>query len=193
LIVNIEARTHDEAFQQAVAHFDQLRAVINWICVKTVSRQFGRPSPVGTCLPPPIYAVFLDSGAFETTYYSVEGFDYKENNLDSKEGKQVEKKLAQISRVGSEIRSIIEDCLLKYVQATDTIDWRNAFLCFWQILEAIAHPQYEEGKSRSVVARIEALLGQNAELRDLLTALESTRHRLVHLGKFSMENIEVTI
>jgi len=58
-VLDVAARTREEAFHRGSSYFDLLRATINWITMRAFSRQLvGRPSPFGACLPPPIYGVF---------------------------------------------------------------------------------------------------------------------------------------
>ena len=96
--------------------------------------------------------------------------------------------LKRIERIkNDDMQDLIIDTLIKYGQAMDTIDWRNAFLALWQILENLSLNTVEKNlKMTDVASSINHLIGRRDTLyEDLLGSLSETRNKLVHHGTFS--------
>lgn len=190
LILGVQGRTFQEAFEYAEKQFDLLRAVINLVTIgRQVTTKFGVPSPFGFSLPPRVYGVFNADYSYKTHYYQTEQYVYQVRRLTSESGKEVERILSQLNSCDEDMQSLLVESLLKYVHSMDTSDWRVAFLTLWQILEVIAAPTQERLKYKEITKRIRSLIGDLEDdlLRDLLDELARSRHSLVHEGKFSQE------
>jgi hypothetical protein len=82
------------------------------------------------------------------------------------------------------IQNLTVELLARYSQATDTADWRHAFLTLWQLLENFARPTGETGRF-TLTNRVNTFLGPDQLREDVLKTFEMSRHQLVHRGKFS--------
>ena len=82
------------------------------------------------------------------------------------------------------MRQLIVDALIRYGEALETAEWRQAFLALWQILEPLALQSEGSMNMREIGDRITLLLGQREQDRDLLSALATTRNALVHAGRY---------
>ena len=187
LIVDIQGHNRSEAFEEANTRFDLLRAIINLVTRRGISLQFGtKPSPLGRCLPPLYYSVFKLNGAFEIHAYNSEDYrSYPNNDLGIEHGKSIRKLLANLHLMNEDIRELTTDILIKYSRAVDTAEWHSAFLNLWQILETFVRPFGEKGALKNVSPGINAFLGNDQLRQDVLEAMETSRHNLVHYGNFS--------
>lgn len=195
LLVDIQARTYQEAFDQASRNFELLRAVFNLVREYGL-RHFttGAPKPLGVSLAPPIYGIFRTGGDYEALYYTIERYDYEgigyqARGFEQDEVRRVEKLLRRIATASEEMQSLLVEVLLKYGQAMDTTDWRSAFLALWQILEVASLQTSADLKMTEVVKRVSNLIGAKPPMKDLIKGLAQSRHLLVHQGKFSEEGL----
>ena len=186
LIVKAQGRTDQEAFEEANTRFDLVRALINLVMRRGISYQFGgKASPLGYCFPPAFYGVFKLDGSFQAHYYNTEEYRYSEKNLVVPGGQTVKAMLARVHRMKKDIQELAVDMLIKYSRATGTAEWHAAFLSLWQILETFVRPTGEEMKFKDVARGINSFLGPDPLRQDVLETMETSRHNLVHYGKFS--------
>ena len=188
----VKARSVGEAFYKAESAFDVLRAIANFVKLKRrISMHFGKPSPLGICLPPAIYGVFKEDWSYETHYYNTEYHSYsyaRPAEFSPKNGKELEQWLIRLAKLDPRMQDLVVDSLIRYVRALDTIDWRSAFLSLWQVLEGIARPKGEDVRFGEIVKRIVNLTRAGPSIRHLIHGLEASRHSLVHQGRFPKEN-----
>ncbi len=193
LLVDVRARTSQEAFDLASRNFELLRALVNLASgYGLVYEQWGVQEPLGVSLPPPIYGVFWADGNHEL-HYTIERYDYKAKEFERDKGLWLEKALGRIATASEEMQPLMIEVLLKYGQAMDTADWRSAFLALWQILEDVSLRTSDNNLSmEKVVKRISVLIGLKPKSleKDLIDSLAQSRHLLVHQGKFSEEGLE---
>ncbi len=190
LLVDVQARTYQDAFDQASSNFELLRALFNLVRGYGLRRfTTGAPKPLGASLAPPIYGVFRTDGDYEALYYTIERYQYESIRFKRDEGLRVEKLLRLIATASEEMQSLLIEVLLKYGQAMDTTDWRSAFLALWQILEIASLQTSASLKMTEVVKRIGNLIGAKPPMEDLIDSVTQSRHLLVHQGKFSKEGL----
>lgn len=190
LLVDVQARTRQEAFDQANRNFELLRALFNLVKAYRVWLvRIGTPKPLGASLAPPIYGMFRAAGDYEALYYNVERRKYEAVRFERDEGLGVEKLLGHIATASEEMQSLLIEILLKYGQAMDTTDWRSAFLALWQILEAASLRASANLKMMEVAKRIGNLIGAKPPMKDLIDSVAQSRHLLVHQGRFSEEGL----
>lgn len=187
VIAIVEAAGHQRAWEQGFRAFELLRVALN---VQSVwarqTMQFGLPSPLGQVLPSPVYAVVPQSGD-PTWYFSLTAYRYRPASRPPRI-ERARALLKRVDRIGSgDIQRMAIEALLKYGEALNTTDWRQAFLSLWQALEVIAVPSPDERSLSQAKNRIALLLGQEATDTDLLDVLSATRNRLVHAGIYPDE------
>lgn len=190
LVIAVEGRSMNEAFNKANRAYDLLRALLNrYTTFGRYRIDYGPPSsrPLGPILSAPLYGVFKPNGDYVEIFINTLIYeDY--SAINSIEDEQIDQARRLSQQLGSPIdrhstNSILVEALEKYGQALDTAEWRLAFLTFWQILELITL-QTENLKMQDVLNRTNTLLQQHKISYDLLTALVKTRNKLVHQGHF---------
>jgi hypothetical protein len=185
LVASLEARDQSEAWLQASEAFELFRTVLN--LQGTWGRktwQLGMPRPLGTILPAQIYGVFDEAKDKEYWYFNSTTYDYDSTPRSRRPNwRSARRVLNVVAGVRAEdLRQLLVDALVKYGEALDTIEWRQAFLSLWLVLELLS--LQERGGKWDVVDRIAGLLGNQERDRDLLSVLADTRNTLVHAGRY---------
>lgn len=198
LVVDVRARTYQEAFHQVSHSFELLRALFNLVKDYGMVHWQATPRPLGVSLPSPVFGLFRDDGEFEKLYFEVKRYQYPTKSYMRKNLVVVERSLKRIATVSDPMQRLLIDVLLKYGQAMDTADWRDAFLSLWQVLEGLSLRNVFSVRMKKVPSRIVNLMGVRPPLRslkkDLIDSLAKSRHLLVHQGRFSEEGlIEVNL
>jgi hypothetical protein len=109
--------------------------------------------------------------------------------LGSKNIADLNQLLIKVERMDPDIKLMFVDSLIKYVHALDTVDWPDAFLTLWLVLENLSLSSLSARlKMDEVCSRIKNLLGLSDVLhKELVDAVVETRNTYVHLGKFSKD------
>jgi len=194
LIIFTKGRSADHAFQNAYIKYDLFCSILNLSDNLSARTYFfgGPPTHLEAIFPSPYYIVFKSGGDYETLYITYEKYKYdKKGQIKRKNLIFMEKIMNHLERKDEKLRFLIEDSILKYGQALNTLDWRYAFLDLWQILENLSLCRLENYfKMETVINRINALLGENnSSAAILLEELKDTRNKLVHDGEFSKEGL----
>jgi hypothetical protein len=192
LIANVKARNKDEAFQRLNKKYEIMRSILNlYFKFGTVTFQDGPPQPLGAILPPIFYGLFNKNGEYISLFFNEEPYVYKRISLKPNNIDNLNRMIKRMNSMDEEIKSVFVDSLVKYGHALDTIDWRDAFLTLWQILENLSLSTLSSRmKMTDVCSRIKNLMGITDILhKELVEALVETRNKLVHLGKFSQDGL----
>jgi hypothetical protein len=182
----VDAATGEEAWPEVSPTFELIRAVLNlqgtW---GMVTMQSGRPRPLGELLSSPIFPIFDASGKEVASYIISTRHEYSPFTPRDRNWARARQFLRRLDSIrGPEIRQLVIDALIRYGEALDTVEWRQAFLALWQVLELLTAQSVGELNMRDVRNRIALLLGQSEGERDLLEALADTRNTLVHAGRY---------
>lgn len=195
LTVSIDARTSGEAFGNANEAFDILRTLINLTTTfgKVTYQYGGRDRPLGQYLLPPIFGIFKADGSYALLYFATERYDYRGRPISGDQIALVDQLAKRVKQPDGQedVMTIVVDALRKYGQAMDTVDWQQAFLSLWQVLELVALQTAGRINMQEVANRIANLLGlkQNELMRDLLDCAVESRNDLVHRGRFSQDGL----
>jgi len=195
LTVSVDARTSGEAFKKASEAFDILRTLMNLTTTfgKVTYQYGGRYHPLGQYLPPPVFGVFRADGSYDLLYFTLERYDYRERSLSKDQIRLVDQLAKRVKQPKDQQDTMlfVVDALRKYGQAMDTVDWQQAFLALWQILELVALQGAGNINMKKVAKRIANLLElkQNEPGRDLLDFAVQSRNDLVHRGRFSEDGL----
>jgi hypothetical protein len=191
-LVEVIGRDVQEVFQAAYLRFELMRSILNLFAnFGRYQIQFGKAVQLGAILPPVFFVVFAGKGNYSSASFNEEPYDYSEVRLNAKNLLDLNAMLSRIDKMDSEIKPMFVDSLVKYVHAMDTIDWRDAFLTLWQVLENLSlSPISSRLKMDEVCSRIKNLMGLTDLLhKELIDAVVETRNSFVHLGKFSDDGL----
>lgn len=194
LLCEINACSPREAVAGAGAAFDMFRALLNMPRVYgKIYRQYGgRPRPLATFLPSPVFGIFCDA-RFQEMYVTVNRYKYSREKITPERVGQAVEQLSRIApsdKRGQYTREILLDILRRYGRGLDTPDWQAAFLLFWQALEVATLQDENNVNMDTVVKRVHNLIvgrKDDRRLKELLHCLRRTRNELVHLGEFDEE------
>jgi len=195
LTVSVDARTSGEAFSNASEAFDILRTLMNLTTTfgKVTYQYGGRYRPLGQYLPPPIFGVFKADGVYALLYFTMEKYDYQERSISEDQIRLVDRLTKRVKQPKDQQDTmlLVIDTLRKYGQAMDTVDWQQAFMSLWQILELVALQTAGEVNMKDVASRIANLLRLKPKepMRDLLDCAVQSRNELVHRGRFSEDGL----
>lgn len=184
LIASVSERGPDEAFQRANQVIHLFRAMLNLV-QDFGRRKIGR-SPLAEFLPSPSYGVFSATGTFETLYYTNQKYKYQPQSFDDEDITRFKHIIGRLREPTSETdtMSLVLDALDKYGRAIDAIEWHEAFLWFWQVLELITL-QTENIRMDDVTARLKLIHKHDLLWSDQFAMLKEIRNALVHRGQFS--------
>jgi hypothetical protein len=180
------AATAEEAWERASPKLELLRTVLNLqTCWGIIAMQGGQPSPMGGLHPSPLFAVIGDAAEEPLWLHTPTNFRQSPFSPPDIDWRQARRLLARLSAIREhDVRQLVVEALLRYGQALETIEWKQAFLALWQILEMLAAQSKDELSMRETRNRISLLLGQREGERDLIEVLADTRNAMVHAGRF---------
>lgn len=188
VLAEVSCRSYGEAVDQAAEAVEILLALLNlsvtwhrWVM------QMGRASPLGSCLPAPVYGAFRADGTYKGCFVSNDEISYRKAiEVDREGGRQLEGLLRRLDRNEGKFRQLVVDVLLKYQMAVSTTDWRLAYLYLWQILEATARsPSRSPLGTDEVLRRLLILSGGASFIAEAAPFLREWRNDFVHRGEFS--------
>jgi hypothetical protein len=193
LVVEVSARSFENAFDMVERPYDMLRASINLAAGfnRMILMASDRQRAFGTVPPPPTYGVFDSSGIFEEAFLDAAPTrKYERRILTADDIAWSQETLIRLEGTAGELAKLALDSLALYGKAMDTADWEFAFLSLWQSLEGIA-AENEDVKMDVICRRIAALLGNGDEVADIADALRRLRNLLVHRGVFSAHGVRI--
>ena len=185
-------RNHQEAFDKADDAFELLRSVLNLECFGRYSTQFAAPTPLAKFRSPPICGVFREDGGFETFYFETNlARRYDPPKVSHESIRQADRLLHQfgLPRTPGSTMGLVEDAIRRYGRALDTINWPEAFLTLWQVLEVLTYKFNSNYNIRNVCERAHTLLQNDPLMTDLLDTCYEARNALVHRGRFSEDGL----
>lgn len=188
LIASTYERGADESFQKANQVIHLFRALLNLV-QDFGRRRFGR-SPLADFLPSPSYGIFSETGSYQTLYYTTQRYKYTAKSLSEEDVSRFKTIVARLRQPSSETDTmgLVLDAIDKYGRAIDAIEWYEAFLWLWQILELVTL-QTENIRMDDVVGRLKVIHKYDLLWSDIFDALKDIRNEFVHRGQFSQSGM----
>jgi hypothetical protein len=188
LLLDVKAPSSADAFRRGLESFELLRATLNFpVTAFRVSWCVGRPSPLARVRAAPFYGVFDADWSHQGSYIAPADVTSGPMDVRGEHWSQTLRILRQLraSRITDGLRAILIRVLGLYQDALDSTEWRMAFLCLWQAVEALTLQSRMRVDMREITKRLHALLGRKDVDADVVEYLRQVRNPLVHEGVFS--------
>lgn len=180
--VRVRARARDahEAFDRAMDALDLIRGIWNFIIPGSLSLGFGGPRFKASHFDKgPLHTMHLPDGAEFSQFWYEPGFQHRPPVPWTPEGglQRNERKIRRLLR-RSKYADDLERAFRHYCTGLDQVDYNNAFLRLWGVLEELTGRPEQSTMSR----RVSSLCSRRAEARAILDHLRDVRNGLVHRG-----------
>lgn len=183
--VSAEGRSSHEAADRALRGLDLMRSLINFGNHRNQTFRFSHDrNPVNKVVLGPVQGVFDSNGsAVSHGYYEPE---YDPRIIVQNGAKRLQSLFLFHKNVYGQIRrhnlrSIIEDILIRYVRALDIHDLQNCFLRLWGVLETLTNTNvYDNLIKRTVSIYISS---DQPYIRQELKVMQTLRNAQTHHGQ----------
>jgi hypothetical protein len=189
---SLDARTHAEAYTFAIDRLDLLRARWNLFLNKQwkLRSTFGRRSAVNPIVLGPVHTLHQLSGESAGKGWW-QDYGYREEKLAWSGATKLQEMLQYESVLRTDIRRIcysetIDAALLRYVRALDLVDWSQAFLQLWSVIEMLTGAGVN-ASHRQTAKRATFPFQDSDHAFQSLLHLRENRNRSVHHGAESSD------
>jgi hypothetical protein len=193
LIITIDGRDEEEAFERAFRSYDIIRTSINLVSVIFLVRHQwgGFPKPYSSFMPPPVFGIFSYEGNYLNLFYNET--KYQEYNKTIITPEQMIDLVHFISKLHepqnhSDSMHMFIEAILMYGRAIDNFDWRLSFIFLRQVFEELTLKSIDKLTERDVITRVSTILNLGTIDTDMLEVMYNSRNNLVHESVFPESN-----